>query len=257
LTAKVETLNRKVQTLQSKLATLKDAMANQNPTQPTASTSKQKSPVTQQPLVAAPARYTRSSLSTSAVPSTPPSRSRAISGPSTLLGRKTPENQHASSSVFRAKTFEPAEAPTSRPQDPVPVTTVAGKKRAAPDDGDEPAPVQGFTSDGVLATERNAAMTTPRRRKSPRTGFTPVRNTTTRPATTLVPEPAAQAAPAPVAPLIISDVTNNPRSQPQVEVKVKRGWLDTHRSKPTQSSSSATARITSARPGAARPERVS
>jgi hypothetical protein len=232
-------------------------MANQNPTQPTASTSKQKSPVIQQPLVAAPARYTRSSLSTTAVPSTPPSRSRAMSGPSTLLGRKTPENEHASSSVFRAKTLEPAKAPASRPQDPVPMTTVAGKKRAAPDDGDEPAPVQGFTSDGVLAAERNATMTTPRRRKSPRTGFTPVRNTTARPVTTLVPEPAAQAAPAPVAPLVISDVTNNPRSQPQAEVKVKRSWLDTHRSKPTQSGSNATARITSARSGAAWAERIS
>jgi hypothetical protein len=246
-----------VQTLQSKLATLKDATANQHPTQPTASTSKQKSPVAQQPLVAAPARYTRSSPSTSAVPSTPPSRSRAISGSSTLLGRKTPENQHASSSVVRAKTLEPARAPVPIPQDPAPVTTVAGKKRAAPDDGDEPAPVQGFTSDGVLATERSATMTTPRRRKSPRTGFTPVRNTTGRPVTTLEPEPAAQAAPTPVAPLVISDVTNNPRGQPQAEIKVKRSWLDTHRSKPTQSSSNATARITSARPGAARTERTS
>jgi hypothetical protein len=232
-------------------------MANQNPTQPTASTSKQKSPVTQQPLVAAPARYTRSSLSTSAVPSTPPSRSRAISGPSTLLGRKTPENQHASSSVFHAKILEPARASASIPQDPVPVATVAGKKRAAPDDGDEAAPVQGFTSDGVLATERSATMTTPRRRKSPRTGFTPVRNTTAHPVTTLATGPAAPAVPTPVAPPFISDVTNNPRGQAPTEVKVKRSWLDTHRSKPSQSSSNATARITSARPGAARTERLS
>jgi len=236
--------------LQSKLATLKDATANQIPTQSTASTSKQKSPVTQQPRVAAPVRYSRSSLSTITVPSTPPSRSRALSGPSTLLGRKTPENEHASSSVFRAKILEPAKAPASRPQDPVPMTTVAGKKRAAPDDGDEPAPVQGFTSDGVLAAERNATMTTPRRRKSPRTGFTPVRNTTARPVTSLASEPALQAAP--VAPFIISDVTNNPRSQPQNEVKVKRSWLSTHKSKPTQSSSNATARTTSMRPGAER-----
>jgi hypothetical protein len=236
--------------LQSKLATLKDAAANQNPTQPTASTSKQKSPVTQQPLVAASARYTRLSPSTSGVPSTSQSHSRAVSGPSTLLGRKTPENEHASS-VFRAKTLEPAKAPASRPQDPVPTTIVAGKKRAAPDDGDEAAPVQGFTSDGVLAAERGATMTTPRRRKSPRTGFTPVRNTTARPVTTLA---EAAPAPAPLAPLVISDVTNNPWSQPQVEVKAKRSWLDTQRSKPTQSGSNATARITSARPG---PGRVS
>jgi hypothetical protein len=141
-----------------------------------------------------------------------------MSGPSTLLGCKTPENEHASSSVFRAKTLEPAKAPAFRPQDPAPITTVAGKKRAAPDDGDEAAPVQGFTSYGVLATERGATMTTSRRRKSPRTGFTPVRNTTARPVTTL-----AQAVPEPVAPLVISDVTNNPRNPPQAEVKVKRG----------------------------------
>jgi hypothetical protein len=229
-------------------------MANQNPPQqPTASTSKQKSPVTQQPLVTAPARYTRSSPPTLADPSTPPSRSRAMSGPSTLLGRKTPENEHASSSVFRARTLEPAKAPAFRPQqDPAPIATVAGKKRAAPDDGDEPAPVQGFTSDGVLVTERGATTTTPRRRKSPRTGFTPVRNTTARPVTTL-----AQAVPEPMAPFVISDVTNNPRSQPQAEVKVKRSWLDTQRSKPSQSSSNGTTRITSARPGAAWGERVS
>jgi hypothetical protein len=161
-----------VQTLQCKLANLKDATANQNPTQPpTASTSKQRSPLTQQPLAPAPARYTRPSPSTLAATSASPSRSRAISGPSTLLGRKTPENENASSSVFRAKTFEPARAPASRTQDPVPITTVAGKKRAAPDGGDEAAPVQGFTSDGVLAAERSAAMTTPRRRKNPRTGL--------------------------------------------------------------------------------------
>jgi hypothetical protein len=172
-----------------------------------------------------------------------------MSGPTTLLGRKTPENEHASSSVFRAKTLEPAKVPASRPQDPVPTTIVAGKKRAAPDDGDEAAPVQGFTSDGVLAVEGGATMTTPRRRKSPRTGFTPIRNTTARPVTTLA---EAAPAPAPLAPLVISDVTNNPWSQPQAEVKAKRSWLDTQRSKPTQSSSNATARITSARPGAGR-----
>jgi hypothetical protein len=239
-----------VQTLQSKLATLKDAAANQNPTQPTASTSKQKSPVPQQPVVTAPAaQYTRRS-STSAVSSTSPSRSRATSGPSALSGGRTPERQHVSS-VFRAKTPEPAKAPTSRLQDP---TQVAGKKRAAPDDGDEPALVQVFTSDGVLATGCSAA-TTPRRRKSPRTGFTPVRNTTTRPLTTLAPEPAVQAAPG--AGPVISDVTNSPRGQPQADVKVKRSWLDTHRVKAAQSGSNTTARTTSARPGAAYAERFS
>ena len=239
-----------MQTLQSKLATLKDAAANQSPSQPTASTSKQKSPTTQ-PLVTAPARYSRSSLSTSVVPPTSPSRSRAMSGPSTLLGHNTPENRRASSSVFHAKPLEPVKAPTSTPQDPIPITTVAGKKRAAPDDGDEAAPVQVFTSEGILANERGVPIT-PRRRKSPRTGFTPVRNTTARPVTTLATEPVAQAAPA--APFVISDVTNNPRSQPQAEVKVKRGWLGTHTSK---SSSNSTGRTTSTRTGSAQLERFS
>ncbi|KAI0294920.1 hypothetical protein BC826DRAFT_1104398 [Russula brevipes] len=249
LTAKVETLNRKVQTLQSKLATLKDAAASRNPTQPTASTSKQKSPVTQQPPVAAPAQYTRKSISVPAAPSTPPSHSRATSGPSRLLGRTTPESRPVSS-VFRAKTPEPAKAPAPRLQDPIPVGTVAGKKRAAPDDGDEPVPVQGFTSEGVLVTER-ATVTTPRRRKSPRTGFTPVRNTTAHPLTTLAPEPPPAQTAHHGAPPIIFDVTNSPRSQPQTDAKVKRSWLGTHRSKVTQSSGNATARTTLAWAGPA------
>jgi hypothetical protein len=240
-----------VQTLQSKLATFKHVAANQNPTQPTASTSKQKSPDPQQPLVTAPAaQYTRRSLATSAVASTSPPRSRATSGPSALSGGKTPERQPVSS-VFSEKTPEPAKAPTSRLKDSM---QVAGKKRAAPDDADEPAPVQVFTSDGVLATGCGAA-TTPRRRKSPRTGFTPVRNTTARPLTTLALEPAVQAAPG-AAP-VISDVTNSPRGQPQTDVKVKRSWLDTHRVRAGQSGSNTTARTTSARPGAAHAERFS
>lgn len=243
-----------MQTLQVKLATLKDAVANQNPApaQPTASTSQQKSPVIQQPLVAAPVPYTRRSPSTSAVSPTSPSRSRTRSGPSTFLAHKTPESRPISS-VFHAK---PPTSPTSGLPDPAPVSVVAGKKRAAPDDGDEPARVQGFTSDGVLATERNAA-TTPRRRKSPRTGFTPVRNTTARPLTTLAPGPAAQVAS--VAPVIF-DVTNSPRGQPkpQTDGKAKRGWLGAHRAKPTPSGINATtARTTSARPGAAQTERFS
>jgi len=44
---------------------------------------------------------------------------------------------------------------------------------------------KGFTSEGVLVTESNTT-TTPRRRKSPGTGFTPVRNTIARPMMTLV-----------------------------------------------------------------------
>jgi len=245
-----------VQTLQSKLATLKDAAANQNPPQPTASTSRQKSPVAQQPLVADPAPYTRRSPPTSAVSSTSPSRSRTRSGPSTFVAHKTPESR-SMPSVFHAKTPEPAKPPTSGLSDPALVSVVAGKKRAAPDDGDEPARVQGFTSEGVLATDRST-VTTPRRRKSPRTGFTPVRNTTARPLMTVVPGPAAQAAS--VAPPVISDVTNSPRGQPQPQTdgKAKRGWLGAHRAKPSSSGINATtARTTSARPGAAQIERFS
>ena len=245
-----------MQTLQSKLTTLKDAVANQNPgpLQPTASTSQQKSPIIQQPLVAAPVPHTRRSPSTSAVSSVSPPRSRTRSGPSTLLVHKTPESRPIPS-VFHAKTPEPAKPLTSGLPDPAPVSSVAGKKRAAPDDGDEPARVQGFTSEGVLA-ERNTA-TTPRRRKSPRTGFTPVRNTTSRPLTTLVPGPAAQVAS--VAPPVISDVTNSPRGQPQPQAdgKAKRGWLGAHRARPTPSGNTTTARTISARPGATQIERFS
>ena len=230
-----------MQTLQTKLATLRDGTTNQNPAQHTASTSKQ-SPSLRQPFAGTATH--KSSPPVSAVPSGSPSRPRTISGPSALVSRKTPEGRRAPS-VFRAKTPEFAKTTPPRPLDPLPTAVVAGKKRAAPDDGDEAVPVQGFTSEGVLVKEDNAA-TTPRRRKSPRTGFTPVRNTTARPLTTLVaPESAAQA------PLVISDVTNSPRGQPPADAKVKRGWLGAPMSKPSQSSSGATARVISTRPGAA------
>ena len=245
LTAKVETLTRKVQGLQTKLAALRDAAPNQNPAQPIASTAKQSPPI-KEPVTAAPVQYIKLSSPVSSVTPSSPSRSRARSGPSAPLGPKAPDGG-PTASVFRAKTPEPAKASSSRLQDPLPTAIVVGKKRAAPDDGDETVPVQGFTSDGVLATERNVV--TPRRRKSPRTGFTPVRNTTTHPLTTLSTEPAAQVA----APPIISDVTNSPRGQPH-EAKAKRSWLGTHKSRSTQSSNNATERTASARPGAA--ERV-
>jgi hypothetical protein len=243
LTAKVETLSRKVQTLQTKLAVLRDSATNQDPAQPASSTSKQslslKQPATQ---------YTKSSPPASAVPSGSRSRSRAsTSGTSTLVSRKTPEGRPAPS-VFRPMTPELAKTIPSELQDALPTAVVAGKKRAAPDHGDEAVPAQGFTSEGVLVREPNAA-TTPRRRKSPRTGFTPVRNTTARPLTTVVdPEPAA---PQPPTPLVISDVTNSPRGQPPADTKVKRSWLGAPMSKPSQSSGGATARVISTRPGAA------
>ncbi|KAF8274033.1 hypothetical protein EI94DRAFT_1794680 [Lactarius quietus] len=167
LTGKVEVLSRKVQSLQTKLATLRDSATNQDPAQPTASTSK-RSP----PLAGAATHYTKSS--------TPASASQDSRG-STRTICVPPEDT-------RTRNTNPPEL-----QDPLPTAVVAGKKRAAPDDGDEAVPAQGFTSEGVLVKEPNAA-TTPRRRKSPRTGFTPVRNTTTRPLTTLV-APGGAAAP--------------------------------------------------------------
>ena len=245
LTAKVETLSRKVQTLQSKLATLRGGATNQDPTQPTASTSKQ-SPSLRQPFAGTAMQHTKSSPPLSAVPPGSPSRSRTMSGPSALLSRKTPEGRRAPS-VFRPKTPELAKTTPPGQQDALPTAVVAGKKRAAPDDGDEAVPAQGFTSEGVLVKDNTA--TTPRRRKSPRTGFTPVRNTTARPLTTLVaPGPAAAQA---STPLVISDVTNSPRGQPPADTKVKRSWLGAPMSKPSQSSSGATARVISTRPGAA------
>ncbi|KAI0275128.1 hypothetical protein BC834DRAFT_851261 [Gloeopeniophorella convolvens] len=246
LNAKVETLTRKVQTLQGKVAALKDAAAtNQQPTQPIASSSKQ-SPA-QLTVAAVPAQFpaapapVQSRKSTSPMPSAPvasPSRSRAISGPSTSFNVRTPDSRPAPS-VFRARTPEPAQDPFLELRGPLPTTAVAGKKRAAPDDSDEVRRAQGFTSDGVLATNRNAA-TTPRRRKSLRTGFTPVRNTTTQPMTTLAADCQAPA-PAP-APPVISDVTNSPRGKQQADAKVKRSWLGMRKTKPTQSSGSAASR---------------
>ena len=170
-----------------------------------------------------------------------------MSVPSPLVSRKTPEGRRVPS-VFRPKTPELVKMTPPEPQDPLPTAIVAGKKRAAPDDGDEAVPAQGFTSEGVLVKEPNTA-TTPRRRKSPRTGFTPVRNTTARPVTTL--GAAGPAAPQAPMPLVISDVTNSPRGQPPADIKVKRSWLGASTSKPSQSSSGATARVTSTRPGAA------
>ncbi|KAH9044425.1 hypothetical protein EDB85DRAFT_2191058 [Lactarius pseudohatsudake] len=244
LTAKVDTLSRKVQTLQIKIVTLRDSANNQDPAQHIASTSKQR-PSLGQPFAST--QHTKSSSPLPAVPSGSPSRSRTMSGPSTLVSRKTPEGRRAPS-VFRAKTPEPAKTTPPGHQDALPTVAVAGKKRAAPDDGDEAVPVQGFTSEGVLVKEHNSA-TTPRRRKSPRTGFTPVRNTTARPLTTLVvPGPAAAEAPTPP---VISDVTNSPRGQPPADAKVKRSWLGAPMSKPSQSSGGATARVISTRPGAA------
>ncbi|KAI9452533.1 hypothetical protein BJY52DRAFT_1292136 [Lactarius psammicola] len=234
LTAKVETLSRKVQTLQTKLATLRDGATNQDPAPHTASTSKQ-SPSLRHPFAGTATQHTKSSPPLSAVPPSSPSRSRTMSGPSALVIRKTPEGRRV-----------PSTTPPEH-QDPIPTAVVAGKKRAAPDDGDEAVPAQGFTSEGVLVKEHNTA-TTPRRRKSPRTGFTPVRNTTARPLTTLgAPGPAAAQA---STPLVISDVTNSPRGQPPADAKVKRSWLGAPMSKPSQSSSGATARVFSTRPGA-------
>ena len=244
LTAKVETLTRKVQTLQVKLAALRDATSNENPAQPTASTSKP-SPLTKGPNVIAPVRRTTLSPPASTVKPSSPSRSRARSGPSALSGGRTPDREPVPS-VFRANLLELAKESASRPHEPLSTIIVAGKKRAAPDDGDEAVPVQGFTSEGVLATDRNTA-TTPRRRKSPRTGFTPVRNTTSRPLTTLASEDAEQ----PNATHIISDVTNSPRGRPASDIKPKGSWLGAHKSRSTQSSNNATARTASARPGAA------
>jgi hypothetical protein len=244
LTTKVETLTRKVQTLQVKLAALRDATSNQNQAQPTASTSKPSS-LPKEPVAVAPVRRTTLSPPPSTVKPSSPSRSRARSGPSALSRSRTPDRGSVPS-VFRANLPEPARVSASRLHEPLSTAIVAGKKRSAPDDGDEAVPVQGFTSEGVLATGLNTA-TTPRRRKSPRTGFTPVRNTTSHPLTTLASEDAAQ----PTAVPIISDVTNSPRGKPAGDVKAKGSWLGAHKSRSTQSGNNATARTTSARPGAA------
>ncbi|KAA1468095.1 hypothetical protein DENSPDRAFT_371448 [Dentipellis sp. KUC8613] len=225
----VTNLNRQVKQLKSKLseaeASLTPSVLTSNPQPaPVASTSSMIPPV---PPI--PPTFRQST------PPTPRSRTRTPSGPfmSALQKQKTPETK-GYVPVFRAKTPEPKQATTPEASVPIP-TFSKGKKRPAPDDAESSAPVQGFTPEGALDPERNTDFAlTPRVRKSLRTGFTPTRNTTSRPVTMLAPTSPARTSMPFVPPNtsngsngpIILDVTNNPRSVSVADSKApKRTWL--------------------------------
>ncbi|VDB87529.1 unnamed protein product [Peniophora sp. CBMAI 1063] len=144
------------------------------------------------------------------VPPTPRSRARLSAGNGSIANvrPKTPERRFPT--VFRrAKTPEPQKR-LSPCEDKQPTASTLGKRRA--DDIDDQVPAQGFTSEGTMDPRELGTFgeSTPRARKSVRTGFTPVRNTTSRPTVTVN---TAQHSPERrrVAPMHISDVTNSPR----------------------------------------------
>ncbi|KZV70971.1 hypothetical protein PENSPDRAFT_743332 [Peniophora sp. CONT] len=183
------------------------------------------------------------------VPPAPRSRSRLSSsdGSTALTRPKTPERRFPT--VFRrAKTPEPPRR--SPPEDKQPTASTLGKRRA--DDIDDQVPAQGFTSEGTMDPRELVTFgeSTPRARKSVRTGFTPVRNTTSRPAVTV-----GQRSPERrnLAPMHISDVTNSPRgsaahvratTEPAVAANKPGKWVNRLKSS-TNSSGAPTARTVS------------
>ena len=219
LTNKVESLTRKVQNLQTKLASSRESVistsANQLPAAP-----RQTPPA----LTLAPVPLQSSGPSIPSQgphpPSTPRSRGRIVSVPSALPPAKTPEYGYIPQPVFRAKTPEPKQFLQPLRSGPMPTVSSIGIKRPPPDDGDESAPVQGFTADGAFDPDRNLDATSNRMRKNLRTGFTPVRNTTSRPMTVL-----AQVSPVKGRDTsVIFDVTNSPRAHTESS-STKRSWL--------------------------------
>jgi hypothetical protein len=233
LVTKVESLARKVHSLQTKLATAKQTVAA-TPSTALAATAfaPALSPVHSHSPVASSSRLahavTRSTHDLLPTPVAPPAhimpvpalpfgvsqsqvspRSRLASGPSNATRGKTPEPRLPA--VFRrAQTPEPPKtAPELLMHDRMPTTSMVGQKRAAPDDLDEHQPAQGFTSEGIpFEREHGDGDSTPRARKSLRSGFTPVRHTTTRPLTTIgFTSPVRESSEEP----LIADVTNSPR----------------------------------------------
>ena len=229
LMTKVESLTRKVQNLQAKLAAAKTSSATQPPeSQPTLPASLPlTSPIPQSTSVPISSRP-RSATVPSAPPLYPPPTpststtplNRVVSGPSFLPRPKTPERRTVTP-VFKARTPERQIQPEMPPIPPAPVI---GKKRAAPDDfgayGNLPA--QAFTADGEDIENK-----TPRERKEPnslQSGFTPVRNQSSRP---IAPSPK-RGVPSRTSPFI-SDLTNSPQHLAQMNPSSakpsKRGWL--------------------------------
>ena len=229
LTTKVESLTRKVQNLQAKLAAARTSSAAQPPESQPAFLSLT-SPAPQSTTVPISSRP-RSATVPSAPPLYPPPietptattqkpSNRVVSGPSFLPRPKTPERRTVTP-VFKIRTPERQMQPEI---EPIPPTPVIGKKRAAPDDfgayGNLPA--QAFTADGEDIENK-----TPRERKvlnGLQSGFTPVRNQSSRP---IAPSPR-RGAPSRTSPFI-SDLTNSPQHLAQMNPSSakpsKRGWL--------------------------------
>lgn len=220
LHARIESLTRKVQNLQTKLASLKATAPS-----PSTGPSQVSTEVTRPPARRA------TTLSSPQIPN-PTSRmastlsSRAVSGPSSLPRPKTPERRIAQTPVFKARTPERILMPTA---EPLASTTMIGKKRRAPDDFEscETLPPQAFTADSTPGAEIENRSPRVRRVLSKfQSGFTPLRHQLNRP---IIPAPSPKRSDKATfhSPLVISDLTNNPRdpNATQAAKPTKQSWL--------------------------------
>ncbi|KAL4246311.1 hypothetical protein ABKN59_008967 [Abortiporus biennis] len=261
LNSKIDSLTRKVNTLQGKLAAATSSStpeASASRASQRASSSQHQSPATSTlmpaaqivpPVPSLPNAYLPS-VSAGQIPSahaytptTPNSRGRYTSVPSSLPRPKTPEARVPPPPVFKARTPE-SKRPTPKLGPPQPqrhqhhdyplmpsASSSAGKKRRAPDDFEDcdSVPPQVFTSDSLPSEE---PVNTPRLRRalhSVRSGFTPVRHVAARvnPTTSPVRRATTGAPSSMPAPPIIHDVTNSPRGGSSGETKSNKrsGWL--------------------------------
>ncbi|KAI0660695.1 hypothetical protein C8Q70DRAFT_1152984 [Cubamyces menziesii] len=290
LNSKIDNLTRKVQNLQNKLNAAKENAAKASEVAPSPAPAAAPAPkqmMTFSPPLLAPAPVLSQPLSSSSSsrtlsrprvvtapapsspkssyhqpppmptfrPKTPESRSRMVSGPSSLSRPKTPDSRYPPMPVFKARTPERQRAPTapsytqnhpkSMPESSS-SSSVVGVKRRAPDDFDDcgSLPPQPFTADSAPGAPIPAQPTTPRLRKalqSMRTGFTPVRHHLGRAGSTSPSRRATtgSSSTAPIPPTI-SDVTNSPRASSHGENRTaavaekKGGWLGRLKSGPSQ-----------------------
>lgn len=268
LNNKIDSLNRKVQNLQAKLNAATEAAVKASspppapPPKPPAvfspspafalapapiisgpSSSSRPTPTSRQRVVTAPAsRFSPENVPHPPMPNyrpkTPESRSRMMSGPSSSSRPKTPESRPSHMPVFKARTPERHRVPTTTKAEVPNSSSLIGVKRRAPDDFDDcgTVPPQTFTADsapsGPAADGSTLVQpTTPRLRKalqSMRSGFTPVRHTTSRAGSASPRRATTGGSVAAPLPHTISDVTNSPRAASHSETgkaAAKKGWL--------------------------------
>ncbi|PIL31385.1 transporter [Ganoderma sinense ZZ0214-1] len=171
-------------------------------------------------------------------PKTPESRSRMTSGSSSSSRPKTPESRPSHMPVFKARTPERHRVPTTIKAEAPSSSSLIGVKRRAPDDFDDcgTVPPQTFTADSAPSGpsadgSAHVQPTTPRLRKalqSMRSGFTPVRHTTSRAGSASPRRATTGGDVAAPLPHTISDVTNSPRAASHSETgkaAAKKGWL--------------------------------